>query len=623
MHPVSSRPTTRRRGLTLVEMLITVALLLLIMTVFVSIFQSATTAMTAAQTEAELAQATRQFEATLRADLEGATARFKPPVNPEEDRGYFEYGEGAGQDLQGEDTDDYIAFTAHAPEGQPFTGRVVLATGAGFFQQVTVTSLHAEILYFLRNGNLYRRVLLVAPNQGGLVVGTLPGGGFDPPTVGSIPIAGVPASWQGLNDISVHPSPATNGLDYAPQPTSLRQLTNREYRIFRPRFADDYTGITGTGPPDDKPDDLDLNRVPDFYPTLYPNAVINRANNLLNNNPFPTPIGRVSYDTLPFPFLFPGSYSQPNPFLPANYGSIHSLDPTGATFNHAPLEFGDSLERPTDPQQFQTWWGFPTWQETLSRFWTSPVKRINELTGTVYLQAPGLSRVAPVALPPVLDQPFNDRGFPTAAATPLDPALLAPTSALRAVYQDDVIMTGVRSFDVKAYDPWAGAYSATLRPGYYDLGYANLVNGFNTPALAAAAPALLRGFGHEGRIPPLVADYRRDPRYPALDLGDDTTAGPTAVVRMRRVWDSWSTDYSNAPDVGIDSNPSSSRRGLPTGARYTGSFGPIYPAYPAPYPTELRSIQVQIRIVDPRNERVKVLTIRHDFTDKLGSAKAD
>ncbi len=31
-------------------------------------------------------------------------------------------------------------------------------------QPVTITSDYAEIIYFLRNGNLYRRVLLVAPD---------------------------------------------------------------------------------------------------------------------------------------------------------------------------------------------------------------------------------------------------------------------------------------------------------------------------------------------------------------------------------------------------------------------------------------------------------------------------
>src|SRR4051812_46295417 len=106
MLPASCRPTTRRRGLTLVEMLVTVALLLMIMTIIVAIFQSATVAMNGAQVDQELSQVLRRFDATLRQDLEGATARFTPPVDPKDGRGYFEYGEQAPADLQGEDTDD-------------------------------------------------------------------------------------------------------------------------------------------------------------------------------------------------------------------------------------------------------------------------------------------------------------------------------------------------------------------------------------------------------------------------------------------------------------------------------------------------------------------------------------
>ena len=47
-------------------------------------------------------------------------------------------------------------------------------------------------------------------------------------------------------------------------------------------------------------------------------------------------------------------------------------------------------------------------------------------------------------------------------------------------------------------------------------------------------------------------------------------------------------------------------------------FGPpLYPVVPAAYPLPLRGIQIQIRVVDPRNEHIKVLTIRQDFSDKL------
>ena len=82
-------------------------------------------------------------------------------------------------------------------------------------------------------------------------------------------------------------------------------------------------------------------------------------------------------------------------------------------------------------------------------------------------------------------------------------------------------------------------------------------------------------------------------------------------MRLRRVWDSWSTEYSQAPGTGVTSNTVS---GFPAGPPFPP---PIYPSYPPPYPAPLRGIQIQIRVADPTNQRIKSLTIRQDFTDKL------
>ena len=115
------------------------------------------------------------------------TAHFTPPLDPAQNLGYFEYIENEFADVQGEDSDDCLRFTAKAPPGQPFTGRMWVTQPASaplFYnramQPVTVTSEYAEIIYFLRNGNLYRRVLLIAPELQSAIV----------PSVGNL---GVPA----------------------------------------------------------------------------------------------------------------------------------------------------------------------------------------------------------------------------------------------------------------------------------------------------------------------------------------------------------------------------------------------------------------------------------------------
>src|SRR5262249_31369011 len=167
--------TMDRRGVTLVEMLVTVAVLVIIMTILVQIFQAATGSVSAAQAYQQLDDQLRRIDGIIRADLEGVTARFTPPLDPAQNLGYFEYGENEFAHIQGEDGDDYVRFTAKAPPGRPFTGRFWpdywynASTKQAFpnalpSYPITITSDYAEIIYFVRNGNLYRRVFLVAPD---------------------------------------------------------------------------------------------------------------------------------------------------------------------------------------------------------------------------------------------------------------------------------------------------------------------------------------------------------------------------------------------------------------------------------------------------------------------------
>ena len=659
MFCLQPRPRSPRRGVTLIEMLVTVALLILIMTVIVQIFSAATGAMSGAKVYQELDGSLRQIDATIRTDLAGVTAKLTPPLNPNLNLGYFEYGENAFADLQGEDTDDYLRFTAQAPEGQPFTGRVWVGplyvpsppaantTTPVPAQPILVSSQYAEIIYFLRNGNLYRRVLLIAPERQNTINITSPI--FYPSMLGNSAV-----SWQGVNDLSAHPSPTGNAINPIVLNT-LGHLTNRENRYASPRFCSDYVthGTPGTWAPDGLPDDENKatigpnttaigDSVPDFYPTLYPGVFspTNTLNSLIfdyNSAGTYTTASRYNYSAtnyavMPFPFIFPGMYSKPDPYSAANgLGWIHSVNPGTATaapnlaalmaMNHAPIDLGDSLPFPPSADS-QTWWGFPTWRETLLTLWNDPYTRVN-LTSTP-LQPTALTPLNPSTyppsnplpspatwLPPVLTQPNNDSYGSTTWAVPL------------VAWEDDLILNGVRSFDVKAYDNAFG--------GYADLGWGDdlrLYSPYGTPPAnppylqpTAAAPSplailwppvggttynLLNGsFAHEGRIPPLQGDNRYNPVFPVMNVGDDHAS----VIRLRRVWDSWSTDYSNAPSVGFD--PSTN---FPTGPPFTA---PVYPSYPPPYPAPLRGIQIQIRVVDPRNQKLKTLTIRQDFSDKL------
>lgn len=289
------------------------------------------------------------------------------------------------------------------------------------------------------------------------------------------------------------------------------------------------------------------------------------------------------------------------------------------------------------PTGTQTFWGFPTWKETLLPGWNDPYHLLSTGQTTTGIQALGLrpinANVTPVfnaanvnGLPRMTElyrlspQPFGD-GAGSDLFT--NPASANAIALWQAAWEDDLIMTGVRSFDIKIFD---NSY-----PGYVDLGWGDDLRLQSNAASPAAKPFLAQAnglqfikdtpsivttnigsfytlaqtFTHEGRIPPLVADNRFDPQYPVWNVGDDQPE----VQRLRRVWDSWSTDYTQAPATGFDPTTK-----LPIGPPWGR---PIYPSYPAPYPAPMRGIQIQIKVVDPRNEKVRTLTIRQDFSDKL------
>ncbi len=720
-----------RRGITLVEMLVTVAILVLIMTIIVQVFQAATGAVTGARIGQELDDAARLLDSTIRSDLNGATARFTPPLDPNNNQGYFEYGENEFADNQGEDADDYIRFTAKAPPGRPFLGRLyvppnnVLNVNSYLAAQpITVSSEYAEIIYFLRNGNLYRRVLLVDPtrnlstNELYQMMNNHDANGIQP-TPGAL--GGAIVSWQGMNDISAHPVATGNGTTVIVA-NSLGDLSNRENRYASPRFGNDFLSLLAstTIPPtwspgqDGIPDDQNADSIPDVYPTLYPNMV-NAVNTLIF---VPTsPNLNANYWTsnpglgmTAFPYIFPGAYSVPQILSNSttHAGWIHSPTPEaqigGSPFtfdgnplgylnalNHNPLDLGDNLPTPpntiTSGQYYlQTYWGFPTWRETLSPFWNDPTYPVFGNFTQFNASFPAYPPAQPKGLAPRSTlpnvTPILDDGNtlpamnPTWRVTPqlftdgigvnngfFNTATAIPTMPLwnNLSWEDDLIMTNVRSFDVKAYDSAYGGYvdlgwGDDLRLYMHYATYANpIIPGappvlYGLPQNAQGALPLVwppineptsqafnwisQTLAHEGRMPPLVEDLRFDAQFGAVaagtylipngnnyigNVGDDTPG----IVRMRRIWDSWSTKYSVAPANGVYYNPNAPGpvtnngdplNGAPWGPPFTP---PVYPSYPPPYPAPLRGLQIQIRVADPSGKHVKSLTIRQDFTDKL------
>ena len=126
----------RRLGFTLVEMLVSVAIVLLMMTMFSQIFVLATNSLSQQRGIAENDQRGRMLTAILRSDLDRRTMRDVFPFLSGDDTsqlghslsrrsGYLEIDEGIPSD----DTDDVLSFTCsvnirlQSSESSPFSGR--------------------------------------------------------------------------------------------------------------------------------------------------------------------------------------------------------------------------------------------------------------------------------------------------------------------------------------------------------------------------------------------------------------------------------------------------------------------------------------------------------------------
>ena len=180
-----------RSAFTLVEMLVSVGIIVLMMTMFTQIFSMATGTISTQRGIAENDQRTRSITTVIKGDLDKRTFRNVIPFHANEDsvlsptsfvgrEGYFYISVNDPNNS----TDNVLQFTVRSTvEGRieddsPYFGRAerLQTTGNLRLRQnpnqpeaddgslvinSTSNSQAAEVSYFVRNGNLYRRVLLV------------------------------------------------------------------------------------------------------------------------------------------------------------------------------------------------------------------------------------------------------------------------------------------------------------------------------------------------------------------------------------------------------------------------------------------------------------------------------
>ncbi|MBU4398215.1 MAG: prepilin-type N-terminal cleavage/methylation domain-containing protein [Planctomycetes bacterium] len=234
----------------------------------------------------------------------------------------------------------------------------------------------------------------------------------------------------------------------------------------------------------------------------------------------------------------------------ANYDiSARALyDAGGTIIGYAPNTLGDLTRREcrfahpaTFPCDVRLW----QWTVGTTEFPTLPTLWECSSTGWSTEQLPPPPPPHPVS---ALDLWTNADGY----RLPDNQFIL---DATRNRVSDDVILTNVIGFDVKAWDP--------LQNDYVDLGYDELSS--------------LRGLNHPGQT----------------ITGSDTTA---------RVYDTWSTtNYHPNWNNGIDDN---------TDGIVDDDAEKLYPP---PYPIPLRGIQVKIRVFEPDSCQVREVTVVQDF----------
>ncbi len=183
-------------GFTLVELLVSVALVLLMMVMFTEIFQIASNSITTQRGLSENDQRARMLTTLIQSDLNKRTFQNIIPFDPSEKATAFrlsDFTDRGGYLVISEndpnnDTDDLIQFTTNSNitskllDTTPYYGKASVlgdtvtppgqkpelvhpnqpeTDDARISADSTSVSPYAEICYFMRGGNLYRRTLLI------------------------------------------------------------------------------------------------------------------------------------------------------------------------------------------------------------------------------------------------------------------------------------------------------------------------------------------------------------------------------------------------------------------------------------------------------------------------------
>lgn len=604
-------PRRRRIGFTLIEVMIATALTLILMALVVQVFAMVGAAASDTREVLQVTDRLRSTKLTLQSDLANLTAPMLPPLKPEQGNGYFEYIEGpAGPvrlgstiavnidelnnsgnplpDTSVGDPDDILMFTARNEE-KPFYGRYRELFDYGVpgnpnyrIIDGTTNSHFAEIAWFVRGNTLYRRTLLVKPeiklgaNTGPLLTSPSywPAMPWTPTSTWTYDI-----SFYDKFDISVHPEggpydlrPSMAGSMPVLKSNTLADLTRRENRYGHQPWLYPYDvrfwGAMG----------LPTLRECTFY------------TNLLSTS---TP----AVSRWPFPLFAPGvttnmwgsaQFNGNPPATPVNSAALPLIYPYTSNTSYQPTTTLNSTN-PFVPylnltlaagQYFDAWVNPFPWQQ------------VNPTNGAI-------------------------SAFSSASQPNLDGSTRV---------SDDVILTNVISFDVKAWDPTApmlidtagaagGPPNSVYMPG--DIGFNNLLSAWaNTGSVTSNVQASTVGRGAYVDLNYTAYVANLYPSQKAALAGISIFSGPglaSASSGLTAIYDTGCFAYE---DDGIDQNNDyiidSYTNGIDdNGVRGVDDVTEI--EGPIPYPVPLKGIQIKIRVFEPDSRQIREVTITEDF----------
>ncbi len=615
----SNARSARRRGFTMLEILTSVTLGLMLMYAVARIFSEVGGAMNETMSTMETANALRNAKQRLTADLEALSVTPAPPRNSRRDEGFFCYVEGMGGpfnrvlangagatatyldqngvaqtysladyglpftvgdvaldsernayysgggndaadfadyyvDSAVGDVDDMLSFTAKAPEGSPFKGRYIrpIFNEAGAIVdgvESTFESQYAEIIWFVRGTTLYRRVLPLMSDamlqqsfialERAVQNGSIaiPNGEFNVEVNVGVNRIKEGCGFYRFYDVSVH---TRNGNLVA---NTLGDLSNRANRYF-------YW----------------------LSPTLYGNVAQYANENGVVQGSFGAwywlraatlqesarpdfvaggPFGAGAAGLGVVPHTWEAEFQ--NLTLNADAAALTRLGGgarSGADLPLSPTSNGATVER----YPFFDFWNEPNVWDELDR-------ETGDLAGSIKIDLDGRE----------------------------------------AVFNQDVILTNVISFNVRAWDPKTNAY--------VDLG-SGVANG----ATAPDDPDDLRSYGYYGND----AARRNFYQY-CLNLDGQTNSyNPNmkkAPFYQPCVYDTWSEQYereliaiSELNGTGIASGTTAN---IPLDDEISAAD---LSDFPPPYNVPLKSLQIEIRVFDPRSKLLRNATFNVDFT---------